>query len=476
MGLATVAWPAPHGTEWALACDRGRPRRLLIVPALFDEACRMRRFCADVMRRLDAAGIDSLMPELPGWGESLADPLAQTVAGWRAAMAAAAQTFGAGAVLAVRGGALLAPPLPGWALAPVDGEGVLRPLLRGAVLSAREAGREESTDALLARGFSEPFDLGGHMLSPALLAGLRAAAPGPLTAIDLGGSPLWRRAEPDHDPAQAEVLVARIAPAVPEAPVPASLCPGAIGTRHALSIPCGGETLAATLDLPAAPRAALLWVTGGREIRAGHAASQARMAARLAAQGIAVLRHDRRGVGDSPGEPLPFADTRADIAATLAALRSACPGVRVAAYGNCDAASALMRHAAALAPDALILANPWTFAADNAPQALRAHYRQRFASGVAIRRVLSGQVNVLAALRSLLAATRPAPRAEGTGLEAYHGPVRLLIAGRDRTGLAFLGGWDREDPRLAICPEAGHIFAEAPEWWLDEVMAVLAKE
>ena len=482
MGLATIVWPAPHGPEWALACDRGRPRRLLIVPALFDEASRMRRFCADVMRRLDAAGIDSLMPEVPGWGESRADPLAQTVAGWRAAMAAAAVAFGAGAVLAVRGGALIAPDLPGRALAPAEGAALLRPLLRAEILSAREAGRNDTAETLLARGTTEPLNLTGHLLAPALLAGLRTATPRALPAIDLGGAPLWRRAEPDHDPAQAEALAALIAPGVPTGPVPPRFAAPDLATRRALTIPCAADTLAATLDLPATPpRAALLWVTGGREIRAGHAATQARMAARLAAQGIAVLRHDRRGVGDSSGEAVPFADTRADIAAALGAMRAACPGVPLAAYGNCDAASALMLQAAALTADALILANPWTFDSEDAPpppQALRAHYRQRFASLSAIRRVLTGQVNLLSAARSLLAASRRTPRTTlademAAGLAAFSGPVRILIAGRDRTGQTFRAGWEGT---VHVHPDAGHIFAEAPDWWIDQVLKAVEEK
>ena len=46
-------------------------------PALFDEANKLRRrHTVEVIRRLDAAGIDCLLPDLPGCGESLS-PLAE---------------------------------------------------------------------------------------------------------------------------------------------------------------------------------------------------------------------------------------------------------------------------------------------------------------------------------------------------------------------------------------------------------------
>ena len=66
------------------------------------------------MRRLDHAGIDCLLPDLPGSNESLATLEEQTLAGWQHAMVAAARKFRAGHVLAIWGGALVVPQaLPG---------------------------------------------------------------------------------------------------------------------------------------------------------------------------------------------------------------------------------------------------------------------------------------------------------------------------------------------------------------------------
>jgi alpha-beta hydrolase superfamily lysophospholipase len=101
---------------------------VLIVPPLFDEMNRARAMLVAVMRDLAVAGIATILPDLPGCGESVQDFAAQSLNAWRAAMAAAARHFGASHVLALRGGALVAPPLlPGWALDPLHGDAVLRP-------------------------------------------------------------------------------------------------------------------------------------------------------------------------------------------------------------------------------------------------------------------------------------------------------------------------------------------------------------
>lgn len=218
-----ASWPCPTSSgasseEYALAVDRGRSHRLLIVPALFDEANRLRRFTVEAMRRLDAAGIDSLLPDLPGTNESEAALPAQSLTAWRAAMAAAATHFGATHVLALRGGALVAPDLPGWVLAPTTGASVLRQMLRSRILAAREAGRDETSDILLAAGRAHGLVLAGHDLGPAMVRELEAAEPAPdlipIAQSDLGGGALWLRAEPDEDPAQSAALAQIVARAL----------------------------------------------------------------------------------------------------------------------------------------------------------------------------------------------------------------------------------------------------------------------
>lgn len=210
-------FPVPSG-EWATAFDRGREARLLIVPALFEEANRTRRLLVEVMRRLDKSGIDSILPDFPGCNESLQPLAEQTVESWRMAIAAAATAFAATHVLAIRGGALFAPAdLPGWLLAPANGASQLRQMLRARIVAAREAGREEKQEDLLARGQAEGLELSGYPLSAAFLREfpslLPPVSPG-LSVIEqamLGGSALWLRAEPGFERAQADALAAIVA-------------------------------------------------------------------------------------------------------------------------------------------------------------------------------------------------------------------------------------------------------------------------
>ena len=198
-----------------MAFDRGRPSRLLILPALFDEANKLRRQSVETMRRLDAAGIDSFLPDLPGCNESLRPLESQTLTGWREAAWAAAEHFDATHLLAIRAGALLAPPgLPGWRYAPFSGASALRGMLRARVIAAREAGRSEKLEDLQAAGRTQGIDLAGYRIGPELFVELEQARVqesdklADIAQDDIGGSGLWLRAEPDEAPSQADALAA----------------------------------------------------------------------------------------------------------------------------------------------------------------------------------------------------------------------------------------------------------------------------
>lgn len=206
-----------------LAFDRGRAVRVLVCPAWFDEANKLRRFTVEVMRRLDAAGIDSLLPDLPGCNESRVSMQSQTVAGWSSAMHSAAETLGATHVLAMRAGALVAPcGLPGWHYAAQSGPKLLRGMIRARTIAAREAGIAETAEGLMALGCDAGLILGGWHIGAAMLRELESAepalAPGQsdITQSALGGPGLWLRAEPDEDAAQADRLATIISQNIAE--------------------------------------------------------------------------------------------------------------------------------------------------------------------------------------------------------------------------------------------------------------------
>ncbi|HUD29568.1 MAG TPA: hydrolase 1, exosortase A system-associated [Novosphingobium sp.] len=255
-------------------------------------------------------------------------------------------------------------------------------------------------------------------------------------------------------------------------------------SRRHFTFDCEGSALVATLDT-APGRTALLLVSGGNEVRGGAWNGQALFAARIAAAGFPVLRFDRRGVGDSEGTNGGFRSAAPDIAAALEALRAECPQVdRVVGMGNCDAASALMLARGA-GLDALVLSNPWTMEdeAGEAPaEVVRDHYRRRLADPAAIRRLLTGKVSLTRLAGSLVSALRPTPTVpDGLaaqmkhGIAGFAGPIRFLVAGRDRTGLAFLARWDKSDARIRNCPQATHSYVEpdAQDWLMAQVLDVL---
>jgi hypothetical protein len=168
---------------------------------LFEEANRTRTFVVTILRALAERGVASALPDLPGQGESLTPTEAATIADMRAAFAAVPGDYS----LAIRSGALLdAGERKGrWHLAPQQGAELLRELNR-----LRSAGGADN--------------FGGNRLSATLLAELEAATAAEARVVrpepdakpadlKVPGAPLWRRAEPDNDPALADLLADDIA-------------------------------------------------------------------------------------------------------------------------------------------------------------------------------------------------------------------------------------------------------------------------
>ena len=201
--------------EMLLGFDRKREHRLLVLMPLFDEASKMRRQIVETMRILDRSGVDCFCPDLAGCNESLAPHSEQSLSSWRDAAADAATHVRATYILGVRSGCLVAPAeLPGWAYEPVKPRSVLSRLARAEQISAREANQAVTAKELIAQGCKEGVTLAGWSFGSDLVNELEAGELGsspnhlPITQEEVGGSPLWLRAEPSIDPAQAKALAA----------------------------------------------------------------------------------------------------------------------------------------------------------------------------------------------------------------------------------------------------------------------------
>lgn len=176
----------------------------------------MRRFTVEVMRRLDAAGIDSVLPDLPGCNESLQPLDRQEVSDWQGAIDVAARHFGATHALGIRGGCLLAPGgLPTWHYAPIKAASILRQMLRARILASREAGQQERRETLVEAARTNGIELVGYPLGAAFYCAFDALVPtieGKVIEQErIGGAGLWLRAEPDENAEQADTLAAILA-------------------------------------------------------------------------------------------------------------------------------------------------------------------------------------------------------------------------------------------------------------------------
>ncbi len=198
--------------------DAKAPRRILIVPPLFDEMNRVRRMLVEAMRTLASHGVSSYLPDLPGCNESLADISTQKLADWQRAVIEAAKQLGATHIASLRGGTLIdhEPVLPHWRLAPVKGSSLLKTMLRTRIAADKEAGLSTTIDALMTQAVSGPLALSGFHLGSAMLASLEGAEPVAVAGChevvldDIDGSALWLRAEPQDDPAMSVALAAEL--------------------------------------------------------------------------------------------------------------------------------------------------------------------------------------------------------------------------------------------------------------------------
>lgn len=203
---------------------------VLVALPLFEEANRTRAFAVTILRALAERGVAGALPDLPGQGESLVPTRETSLAKLRAAFAAAAASLETPAIsLAIRSGALLdgEAVLAGrYHLSPMNGADLRRELVRARQASSREAG--EAFDPASLDSATDPVELAGNLIAPALLGELTVATPATGIArtvrleteakpadTKLPGSPLWRRAEPDNDIAFAQAVADNIAQWIP---------------------------------------------------------------------------------------------------------------------------------------------------------------------------------------------------------------------------------------------------------------------
>lgn len=164
---------------------------------------------------------------------------------------------------------------------------------------------------------------------------------------------------------------------------------------------------------PAGP--AVLFVNSGRNVRSGQGRQTTRLARRLAADGVASLRFDARGIGDSAdrpdgGLPVYAADAIDDVRAALDHLASRQAGP-VVVLGTCSGGYLAFRALCAEARlAAAVLVNPYCFALKPGTDveamirdAFRGtvSYAERARQGRFWRRILGGEIRLGTVVRAL---------------------------------------------------------------------------
>jgi exosortase A-associated hydrolase 1 len=221
----------------------------------------------------------------------------------------------------------------------------------------------------------------------------------------------------------------------------------------ALAFDCAGDCLYGVASVPPAPaERGVLIVVGGPQYRAGSHRQFTLLARALAGQGIAAMRFDVRGMGDSEGSARPFEDIGADLDAAVTAFMQNVPALReVVLWGLCDGASAAALYAARDARvKGLALLNPWVRTEAGAATAtIKHYYRARLFDKTFWQKLASGKFDAGAAVRSAVqlakTALAPAPAASTAalpdqvyrGLADFDGKLLVMLSGADLTAQEF---------------------------------------
>lgn len=217
-------WPGGREAMLRFGPDDGPV--VIFIPALFEEHNRTRHLAVAIARGLERLGLASLLPDLPGQGESVVPTQAATLDSWRHAVKSlsAARLAVRPVVLASLRGAAIVDSVAGlsgvWRLSPVTGRAMLTDLQRAEAVSGRR-------DVASFRPGDPPIGLVGNLIAWPLYSTLLAddaltEPPAPLRTVRLNsdpapadarypGAPLWRRSEPGSDPTLAKLLAADIA-------------------------------------------------------------------------------------------------------------------------------------------------------------------------------------------------------------------------------------------------------------------------
>jgi len=269
-------------------------------------------------------------------------------------------------------------------------------------------------------------------------------------------------------------------------------------TERPVVFDCDGETLLGIVNEPQPCNSrGVLIVVGGPQYRVGSHRQFVLLARALARGGVASMRFDYRGMGDSSGQIRNFEHIGEDIQAAIDRFLVEAPRVKeIVLWGLCDAASASLFYAHRdPRVRGMVLLNPWVRTeAGEAKAYLRYYYVRRLLQKEFWRKALFGKLRILESVRSLLfnisRARAPDPDPQrgldlhqllpdrmGRALERFCGKVLLILSGHDLTAQEFMAMAEQDGLwrlRLAEPKVTRKDFADANhtfscQKWRDEV-------
>jgi exosortase A-associated hydrolase 1 len=242
--------------------------------------------------------------------------------------------------------------------------------------------------------------------------------------------------------------------------------------QRALRFTCGGSSLVGVVDVPERPLPrGVLVLADSEQYRVGSHRQFTLLSRVLAQRGIPVMRFDRRGMGDSEGEPRPFVAVEDDIRAAMKEFFIQMPEMKecvILGLGDSALAAALYAPADERVC-ALVLLNPLPGAAPADPvAALRHHYLARLGEVSFWKKVARGEVELGASAAALRDNLQQSARARRNAVPRR---VASSLAGFDGRLLMVLGGEDlaRHQARFRYVEvaQADHAFASSA--WRDQV-------
>lgn len=225
-----------------------------------------------------------------------------------------------------------------------------------------------------------------------------------------------------------------------------------------------GEHQLCGIFAPGQHKTALLIVVGGPQYRIGSHRQFVKLCRAAASQGIASLRFDVSGMGDSDGQAKPFYQQQQDIQAAIDQLFCLQPALEsVLLWGLCDGASAILLsqlHQPDPRVKGLLLLNPWVRQQNTYAQTMVKHYYwQRLLQKTFWQKLFSGRLQLGTAIGSFVQNIRHA-RQQNIGSNAISttneqnyvshmqlswqqfnqrgGKVSVITSGNDLTAKEFL--------------------------------------